>query len=132
MGEGSRLTSVIHEGLIIENDRAVIGVYIHEKFLGSLNQLSYKNGYTSTMNPKNKKLCPRCKEIKPIEDFWKWKNGKDGHQNWCKPCLLLEFVLTKITNSSTHPTQASHYFASEIEKSSYSVAEGILPYASRL
>ena len=33
-----------------------------------------------------KKKCPKCKNIKSLEDFFKDKTNKDGHAHWCKNC----------------------------------------------
>ena len=33
-----------------------------------------------------KKKCPKCKNIKSLEDFYKDKTKKDGHGHWCKNC----------------------------------------------
>ena len=33
------------------------------------------------------KECTKCKEIKSIEEFYKDKNCKDGHQSLCKGCF---------------------------------------------
>lgn len=32
------------------------------------------------------KICSRCKESKPLEEFPKNKRRKDGHNTYCKPC----------------------------------------------
>lgn len=34
----------------------------------------------------NMKKCGRCKELKPLSDFWKNKSKSDGLQNGCKTC----------------------------------------------
>ena len=33
------------------------------------------------------KRCSRCKEEKPLSEFWKRSLSKDGLQVWCKACL---------------------------------------------
>lgn len=33
------------------------------------------------------KTCTKCKKIKPIIEFNKDKNYKDGYKNWCKQCV---------------------------------------------
>lgn len=33
-----------------------------------------------------KKMCSKCKEIKPLRDFYPDKKSKDGHSYWCAPC----------------------------------------------
>ena len=32
------------------------------------------------------KECHRCFEEKPLTEFCKQSNAKDGHKNWCKAC----------------------------------------------
>lgn len=32
------------------------------------------------------KLCPDCGEVKPLDEFYDKKNGKDGKATYCKPC----------------------------------------------
>ena len=32
------------------------------------------------------KICSTCKIKKPLSDFFKKKESKDGHQSWCKHC----------------------------------------------
>ena len=32
------------------------------------------------------KACTKCKEIKPLSEFWKEKGTKDGFKCWCKSC----------------------------------------------
>jgi hypothetical protein len=32
------------------------------------------------------KVCSKCKEHRPFEDFYKNKTAKDGLQSYCKPC----------------------------------------------
>ena len=32
------------------------------------------------------KLCTRCREMKPLTDFYLMTNSPDGHQCWCKVC----------------------------------------------
>jgi hypothetical protein len=35
----------------------------------------------------NKKHCSNCNNIKPVDDFYKNKNTKDGCGSWCKECI---------------------------------------------
>jgi hypothetical protein len=32
------------------------------------------------------KICPTCKQTKPLEDFSLSKRSKDGHTGYCRPC----------------------------------------------
>ena len=36
----------------------------------------------------NVKRCPKCKEVKPIDEFHKNKGRKDGHSKRCKKCAI--------------------------------------------
>src|SRR5215472_8722554 len=36
--------------------------------------------------PSMSKRCPDCGETKPLEDFPRNKNAKDGRHTYCKPC----------------------------------------------
>lgn len=38
------------------------------------------------------KLCNKCQEKKPYEDFHKNKSAKDGYQGWCKVCLKAKIL----------------------------------------
>jgi len=37
-----------------------------------------------------KKICKRCKETKPLSDYYKHKQMEDGHLNFCKACKRQE------------------------------------------
>lgn len=32
------------------------------------------------------KTCPSCKQIKPLDSFYRQRAAKDGHSSWCKDC----------------------------------------------
>jgi len=34
------------------------------------------------------KTCPKCRELKPLDDFYKDRSNKDGHQGSCKRCQV--------------------------------------------
>ena len=36
------------------------------------------------------KTCPRCKETKPYNEFYKAKERKDGYRSTCKACCFLQ------------------------------------------
>jgi hypothetical protein len=40
------------------------------------------------------KLCKKCKTFKPIDDFYKNKKARDGHQTYCKDCHLADVKAT--------------------------------------
>ena len=42
------------------------------------------------------KICSKCKELKPLNDFEKSNSCKDGHRGTCKKCRQQQ--KTKITN----------------------------------
>ncbi len=43
-----------------------------------------RNGDTALMG---QKYCGKCDTVKPIDDFGKSQNRKNGIQDYCKPCL---------------------------------------------
>jgi hypothetical protein len=32
------------------------------------------------------KECPKCKEVKSLDEFWKYAKSKDGYQSYCRSC----------------------------------------------
>lgn len=36
------------------------------------------------------KTCSKCRETKPLTDFYKDKKASDGHQSWCKRCVSVD------------------------------------------
>jgi hypothetical protein len=34
----------------------------------------------------SEKRCPKCREVKPLSEFWKNRSMRDGLQNYCKLC----------------------------------------------
>ncbi len=55
------------------------------------------------------KRCPKCKEIKPISEFWKSK--QKGFQCYCKLCAVLSVKKYQKTNKSK--TYQKRYFQSK-------------------
>lgn len=43
------------------------------------------NGPTIT---RDSKVCPKCKNKKPISQFPNYKSSADGHLSYCKPCWV--------------------------------------------
>jgi thiol-disulfide isomerase/thioredoxin len=41
------------------------------------------------------KICTKCKEEKPITEYYKNKLSKDGYQTWCKSCIKLNAMDSK-------------------------------------
>lgn len=53
------------------------------------NDIRIKNNIKNRNNIKIKnKKCTKCKEIKNINNFYKDNATKDGHNSWCKKCVL--------------------------------------------
>lgn len=52
-----------------------------------------------------KKLCSKCKVEKPLDEFYKNKNTKDGVHHYCKSCLSIHrknsYDYIKIKNKET-------------------------------
>lgn len=46
----------------------------------------------------NKKTCPGCKEILPLEEFWKDRHKKNSRQSRCKKCMSARFRCYSIKN----------------------------------
>lgn len=44
---------------------------------------------------KYRKLCTKCKSFKSLSDYHKNRSRPDGHQEWCKECLLPMFRTPK-------------------------------------
>ena len=51
------------------------------------------------------KHCTRCKTNKPISEFGKNKNEKDGHSVYCKVCYsgIMRAYRLKLKNTSPEP-----------------------------
>lgn len=58
------------------------------------------------MNNCTEKSCGRCKEIKPIADFWKDKTTKTGYMAYCIPCAK-SHVNKWTINNQTHIKEAN-------------------------
>jgi hypothetical protein len=37
------------------------------------------------------KECKGCREVKTLDSFYKNSGCKDGHLNWCKPCVIKRY-----------------------------------------
>jgi len=57
------------------------------------------------MSTNQTKKCSKCKEIKPIELFYKNNHKKDGYQTWCKTCCNQY----KINNKKSIKIQRKEY-----------------------
>lgn len=40
------------------------------------------------MTAKTAKACTKCQAVKPLEDFYKAKQNRDGRKSWCKVCEI--------------------------------------------
>ena len=40
------------------------------------------------MGELERKTCARCREAKPVAEFWKLKSARDGLQSYCKACSM--------------------------------------------
>ena len=49
----------------------------------------------------NEKQCTRCKEIKPLDQYYKQKKMKDGKQTKCKECSKSDVVRWQQANQVT-------------------------------
>lgn len=57
----------------------------------------------------NTKMCFKCGEIKPLSEFYKHPETKDGHLGKCKDC-------TKLDVSGNYRSNHDHYVAYERER----------------
>lgn len=48
-----------------------------------------------------RKRCPRCGEVKPLDDYYIDRSQPDGHTNWCTPC---KYAANKKYRQSAPPT----------------------------
>ena len=58
------------------------------------------------MNNVIEKICTRCKEIKPIANFWKDRTTKTGYMAYCIPCAK-SHVNKWVINNQTHIKEAN-------------------------
>lgn len=38
---------------------------------------------------RDSKVCQKCKNLKPISQFGKYRSAADGHMSYCKPCWVI-------------------------------------------
>jgi hypothetical protein len=41
----------------------------------------------TVVGPVGRKICRRCRVVKPVAEFYGHPTTRDGLQSWCKPCL---------------------------------------------
>ena len=49
------------------------------------------------------KVCTRCKQVKPLNAFYRNKSKKDGHESYCKECAKHRNLLKRIKNKKVAP-----------------------------
>lgn len=54
------------------------------------------------------KTCPRCKETKPLSEFYKNRSEKDGHGGWCKSCALKQTKIYQKTEKGKATVKRRH------------------------
>jgi len=47
---------------------------------------NFKEYSFTDYRPPSEKICSKCKYLKPLEQFKKQKNKRDGYSVWCKKC----------------------------------------------
>ena len=57
----------------------------------------------------NKKQCTRCKEVKPLTEYYKKKDGRNGHISYCKVCKIKLANDYRILNSKTIKEKKKKY-----------------------
>jgi len=55
------------------------------------------------------KVCSKCKQDKPLEEFAKWSQGKDGKNCYCRVCIreLRKLRNNKLAEKELLPTLSS-------------------------
>lgn len=48
------------------------------------------------------KTCPKCKEEKPLKEYYKNKRESNGHSCYCKKCTIIIFALWRKNNSEKY------------------------------
>jgi thiol-disulfide isomerase/thioredoxin len=64
------------------------------------------------------KKCTICGELKPLTDFHKQKDRKDGYGNWCKPCKSIKKAEQYRENSEHVKAKVAEYRKNNAEKAS--------------
>lgn len=62
------------------------------------------------------KTCVRCKKTKPLSNYRKSKNNKDGYKGVCKECLKLDDLKYRVENSVTIKSKAKIHRENNKEK----------------
>lgn len=58
------------------------------------------------------KTCTKCGEYKPIDDFWRQKDKKDGRASWCKDCKrFARAEYNRINSDEVRAKRIAHYAA---------------------
>lgn len=62
------------------------------------------------------KKCPKCGEVKPLSEYHKNKNRKDGLQVWCKSCRCVMDRKYRKANSEKIVKQQREWYMANSEK----------------
>lgn len=46
----------------------------------------YRNAHPKAAPSPGHKTCTRCQHERPLADFGKRTDSRDGHKSWCRPC----------------------------------------------
>ena len=63
------------------------------------------------------KTCSICKEVKPLDEFRRNRNHKDGHQTQCKPCSNARLDIWRARTREHRLAYNREYYRSERGKS---------------
>lgn len=55
------------------------------------------------------KACSKCKQIKPVSEFYKWQRAKDGHHAACKMCYKIYSKSPKAQATRKRHRQSKKY-----------------------
>ena len=55
------------------------------------------------------KTCYDCKELKPMDSFYKRKDSPDGYRNTCKTCFIINSKNFKIKNEDKHREHCKNF-----------------------
>jgi hypothetical protein len=62
------------------------------------------------------KLCPRCKKQKPLTEFYRKHQGRDGYYSYCKECYAALAVIYNTENKERIRKQKKEYHSKNKER----------------